>query len=230
MISLKPLGILLAAVVVSCTAAQAADLPSMPASAPATVSEVPLGFYAHVGPAGLIMDEGATLKVAGQKLTGATIAIKSQVTAAIEFGYFVTPNVAVSFTGGVPPLAKIEADGTLKGYPTIGKVSYGPMTLTAHYHFLDLGRFQPYLGAGPAFMYVFDDNDGMMSHLKVKEAVGVAFQAGADIMLDQHWGMFIDVKKAVLRTHATGFLGAAPVKASVTLDPLVLSGGVSYRF
>jgi outer membrane protein len=212
--------------------AQAADLPSapLPAPAPLAVSDVPLSFYVHVGPAGLIMDEGASLKVAGQKQLGATIAIKSQVTSSVELGYFVTRNVAISFTGGIPPLAKIEADGTMKGYPTIGKASYGPMTLTAHYHFMDLGRFQPYVGVGPAFMYVFDDNDGLMSRLKVKEAVGFAFQAGADFMIDQHWGLFVDAKKAILRTHATGFLGALPVKADVKLDPLVLSGGLAYRF
>jgi outer membrane protein len=96
--------------------------------------------------------------------------------------------------------------------------------------FVDLGRFQPYLGAGPAFMYVFDDNDGLMNRLKVKEAVGFAFQAGADFMIDQHWGLFVDAKKAILRTHATGFLGVLPVKADVKLDPLVLSGGLTYRF
>jgi hypothetical protein len=132
MVSVKSLLIVLAAVGLFATAAQAADLPAVQRAAPVTVSDVPLGFFVHVGPAGLVMDEGASLKVAGQKLTCAIIAIKSQVTAAVELGYFVTPNVAVSFTGGIPPLAKIEADGTLKGYPTIGKASYGPMTLTAH--------------------------------------------------------------------------------------------------
>jgi outer membrane protein len=229
---MKPAGILFAAVGLFVARAHAADLPSVPPPPPAPLgfSDVPLGLYAHVGPAGLIMDEGATLKVAGQKQVGATIAIKSQVTAAVEVGYFVTHNLAVSFTGGIPPLAKIEADGTMKGYPTIGKASYGPMTLTAHYHFLDLGRFQPYVGAGAAYMYVFDDNDGLMNRLKVKEALGFAFQAGADFMIDQHWGVFVDAKKAILRTHATGFLGPMPVKADVKLDPLVLSGGLTYRF
>jgi outer membrane protein len=60
--------------------------------------------------------------------------------------------------------------------------------------------------------------------------LGVAFQAGADIMIDQHWGVFVDAKKAILRTNATGFLGPLPVRADVRLDPTVLSGGVTYRF
>jgi outer membrane protein len=69
-----------------------------------------------------------------------------------------------------------------------------------------------------------------MNELKVKNTVGIAFQAGADIMVNRHWGVFVDVKKALLRTTATGYLGPAPVKADVKLDPLVLSGGVTYRF
>ena len=209
-------------------AAHAADLAPAPLPAP-PVDALP-GLYVHVGPAGLIMDEGATIRVAGQKYPGATIAIKSQLTPSVELGYFVSPNLAVSFTGGIPPLAKVEAAGTLQGSPPFGKASYGPVTLTAHYHFLDLGRVQPYVGFGAAYMYVFDDKDGLMSDLKVKQALGVAFQAGADIMIDQHWGVFVDAKKAILRTNATGFLGPLPVRADVRLDPTVLSGGVTYRF
>ena len=113
----KRLGFFIAAVGLLGAGAHAADLPSAPfsATAPIQVTNVPPSFYVHVGPAGLIMDEGASLKVAGQKQVGATIAIKSQLTAAVELGYFVTSNIAVSFTGGLPPLAKIEADGTMKG-------------------------------------------------------------------------------------------------------------------
>ena len=229
MITFKPLAAVAAAALgLIAGAAHAADL--APAPLPLPTPEALPGLYVHVGPAGLIMDEGATIRVAGQKYPGATIAIKSQLTPSVELGYFVSPNLAVSFTGGLPPLAKVEADGTLKGSPPFGKASYGPVTLTAHYHFMDLGRVQPYIGFGAAYMYVFDDKDGLMSDLKVKQALGVAFQAGADIMIDQHWGVFVDAKKAILRTHATGFLGPAPVRADVRLDPLVLSGGVTYRF
>jgi outer membrane protein len=224
----KSAAVAAAALYLSAGAVRAADLPPAPV-VPAFV-EAALGFYVHVGPAAIVMSEGATLKVAGQPQAGATIAIKSQVTPSVELGYFVTPNVAVSFTGGIPPLAKIEGDGSMKGYPTIGKATYGPMTLTAHYHFMNLGPIQPYVGVGPAFMYVFDNNDGLLGELKVKNTVGIAFQAGADILVNRNWGLFVDVKKALLRTTATGVLGPYPAKADVTLDPLVVSGGLTYRF
>jgi outer membrane protein len=166
----------------------------------------------------------------GQRLEGANISIKPQATVALEAGYFVSPNLAVSFTGGVPPFAKIEGAGTMAGVGRVGATTYGPMTLTAHYHFTHFGRLQPYMGAGPAFMYVFDEKDAAMSALRVEHAAGFAFQIGADYMITDHLGLFVDVKKAILRTEAKGFYGPFPINADIKLDPLVVHGGLSVRF
>jgi outer membrane protein len=207
--------------------AYAADVQT---SAPASIHTRAPGFFVHVGPAAVVLNESATMFAAGYKLDGANISIKPQATLALEAGYFLSPNFAVSFTGGVPPFAKIEGAGTMAGVGRVGATTYGPMTLTAHYHFTDMGRLQPYLGAGLAFMYVFDEKDGAMSQLKVENAVGFAFQVGADFMITDQWGLFIDVKKAILRTEAKGFYGPFPIDADIKLDPLVVHGGVSLRF
>jgi outer membrane protein len=42
--------------------------------------------------------------------------------------------------------------------------------------------------------------------------------------------VFIDVKKFIVRTRATGYLGPAPVHATVRLDPLVTQAGISFSF
>lgn len=209
--------------------ATAADIPAprtvslqQPASAPR--------FFLHIGPAGLVLDEDADIYAAGSLVPGGTIKIKSHLTFAVEAGYYLTPNIAVSFTGGLPPNVKIEAAGTMNGMGRVGATTYGPTTATIHYHFTHLGRFQPYIGAGPAFMYVFDQNDGIMSKLRVDNTVGFAVQAGANYMFTDNWGVFVDVKKAILRTEATGYLGPAPIKADIKLDPLVLHTGVTFRF
>jgi outer membrane protein len=212
---------------VGATHASAADVP---AEAPPVELRGPLGFYVHVGLAGIDLDEGAKINVAGTRIIGGDVSIKPQLTPAVEVGYFFTPELAVSFTGGFPPRIKVEADGTMNGMGLVGRSTYGPMTLTAHYHIQGFGRFQPYLGLGAAFMYVFDRSDGLMTRLEIDNAAGVALQAGADFMIDNHWGLFVDVKKAYLRTEARGFLGPAPVKADVTLDPAVVHAGVTYRF
>lgn len=211
---------------VSTSAALAADL-AVPESAP--IANRP-SFYLHVGPAAIILDESASMKAAGQNVPGGNIAMEPQATAVVEAGYFFTPNLAVSFTGGLPLHADIEAAGTMDGLGRVGETLYGPVALTAHYHFTGLGRMQPYLGLGPAFMYVFDATDGLLTDLKIDHAFGFAFQAGVDLMLNEHWGLFVDAKKVILRTEASGSLGGVPIDADVTLDPLVIHAGLTFRF
>lgn len=208
------------AAAVMATAANAAD--EAPVSAPR--------IFVHAGPAGIILDEGAVIKAEGEVVPGATIRIKPEVTFVVEAGLYLTPHWAVSFTGGIPPEADVEAAGSMQGMGRVGKVLYGPSALTAHYHFTRFGRFQPYVGAGPVFMLVFRDHDGLLSNLRAAGNVGFAGQAGFDYVINDHWTAFVDAKKAYLRTHATGQLGPAPVRAAIRMDPLVLHGGIGLRF
>lgn len=212
-------------------AAGAADYVTATPRAPG-VDPRPYSFFVHAGVGGLWLSEGASLTAGGAPVAGGNISIrpKPQITAVIEFGYFVTPNVAISFTGGFPPSIDINGAGTIAGLGRLGSATYGPMTLTAHYHFTGLGAFQPYVGLGPTFMYVFKTSDAMLANLHIDHAIGFAGQIGFDYMINENWGLFVDLKKAYLRTHATGTLGGAPIRARVKLDPLVLSTGLTYRF
>lgn len=188
------------------------------------------GWFLHVGPAGLVLNESAKISLGGARVPGASISIDPQLTGAVEFGYFFNPNFAVSFTGGFPPTVDVLGRGTVAGLGRLGTATYGPATLTAHYHFTGFGNIQPYIGAGPTFMYVFNTKDGAMADLKMQNAIGFAVQAGVNIMVNQNWGVFFDVKKAYLRSTASGNLGGAPVKGKVVLDPLVIHTGVTYKF
>jgi outer membrane protein len=188
------------------------------------------GFYLHVGPGMLDLNEGADIRVGGALQAGASIDIDPHFSAIVEAGYFFTPNFAVSFTGGLPPKIDIMGAGAAAPLGRLGTMTYGPSTLTAHYHFTNFGRFQPYIGAGPTFMLAFDTKDGALANLKVDHAIGFAVQIGADFMINENWGAFVDFKKAYLRTKATGTLGGAPVTSDVRLDPAVYHVGITYRF
>ena len=211
-----------------------ASLGAFSAASAADFGPEPNRFFLHVGPGAVILSEDATMTAGGQALAGATIYIRSQVTPIAEVGYYLTPQVAVSFTGGFPPLAKVEADGSIKGLGTVGKVRYGPMALTATYHFgmpFELPmNVRPYVGAGVVYMHVFANKDGVLTNLKVDDAFGYAGQVGVDAQISEHVGVFIDLKKAHLRTEGTGMLGPAPIAAKIKLDPLVISAGAAFRF
>lgn len=187
-------------------------------------------WYVHAGVGGIFLSESAKIKAGGSPLLGANVKIDSQITPVVEVGYFVTPNIAVSLTGGLPPKINIEGKGAIAGLGTLGSAVYGPATLTAHYHFMDLGNIQPYVGAGIAYMKIFSTKDRALANLKADDAFGAVLQAGVDIMVSRNWGAFVDVKKAWLRTDSTGTLGGVPIATKLTLDPLVVHSGVTYRF
>lgn len=216
--------------VFAASAAGAADLPLLaqdPTGSPGSWSQ---GFYVHVGPVALISDAAAKIGTPLGRYPGATIKIAPQVTASAEVGYFFNPNWAVSAAFGIPPTATIDGAGTVSALGRLGSATYGPTTVTAHYHLTSFGRFQPYIGGGPAYLIAFDSRDGSVTNLQVRSAWGAVGQIGFDYLLTEHLGAFVDAKKAYLRTTAVGLLGAVPIRADIKLDPYVVSGGVTYRF
>jgi outer membrane protein len=113
---------------------------------------------------------------------------------------------------------------------TLGSALYGPMTLTAEYHFNREGKFQPYVGAGAAFLLIFKTKDGAVTDLKAKDDVGEAVSAGFDYMLTPKTGIYVDARNTWLKTTTTGFLGPAAVVGKVRLDPAAYSVGLVHRF
>lgn len=187
-------------------------------------------FFLHVGPAGLFLDEGAEIKLNGSIVPGASVRINDHATLGFEVGYFFDPNWAVSFTGGFPPAPSINGAGTVESLGKLGSILYGPTALTGHYHFTNFGALKPYVGAGAMFMFVFNNDSAALQDMKVNGAIGAVGQIGAEYMLTEKLGLFLDVKKAYLRTNATGTLYGLPVESKVRLDPLVINAGLTYRF
>jgi outer membrane protein len=123
-----------------------------PASKPLRVSDAGSasgrGFFLDVGPGALVFDASATIRAGGAVLPGATVKIDPNGTLITEFGYRWN-NASVSLTGGIPPVATVNGAGSIAGLGELGRIRYGPVVLAAQYHFTQLGRFQPYVGAGP---------------------------------------------------------------------------------
>jgi outer membrane protein len=214
--------------VLAANAASAADL-AISGGDTTPMVDMP-SFYLHVGVAGIFNAPHARISLAGSPISGAAVKIGDRATLAIEAGYFVAPHIAVSVSGGVPPVSKVEAAGSLSGLGAIGKTQGGPVAATVHYHFDGFGAFQPYLGAGVSALVVFGDEDRLLRRYRTEDTVGPVLQAGFDLMLDTQWGVFFDVKKGFLATTTKGYLSGLPVRSSVSLDPVVLHSGLIYRF
>lgn len=156
-------------------------------------------------------------------------------TLAVE--YFATPNVSVEticcFTQH-----HVTGTGAIAGADIAQHVLILPATITLKYHF-NAGGIKPYVGAGPAVFFYFDEKPGATAQalgatkLKMDNKFGVALQAGVDVPLgDSGLGISLDAKRYFMKAK-THFYTAGGVEALSTthkLDPWVVSGGVYARF
>lgn len=192
----------------------------------------------RVGPAQVLFDASAKVDVGGTTVPGANVGAEDNTTLALDIGYALTDRWTIRAAVGIPPTTTLSAAGTLKGFVppltgTLGRVKYGPAVLSATWKIGDFGAFHPYVGAGLNYTHVFSSEDGDIAGLKVDSAFGTVLEGGFDVPLDRHWSLFLDARKIFVKTMATGTvpaLGGPPAKASVTLDPLIVHMGVSYRF
>lgn len=184
----------------------------------------------HIGAADVAPQESAKVSAAGAVVPGGNVSMSDEWTVEAELGYALTRNFSIAVATGYPPTFTVKGAGSLAALGTAGKITGGPSAVLAQWHFNRNGRVQPYVGAGIGILAVFGTKDEGLSHLTADNAVGPTLQAGVDAMLNKHWGLFFDFKKAWISTTSTGSLGPVPVVAKVDIDPIVPSFGATYRF
>jgi outer membrane protein len=224
--------------------ANAADLALPPPPPPPPPAPL---FYVHVGALGIFPQVNAsttgggffnTVNPGGPLLTNIwNVAIRPQYTVGLEAGYFVTPNIALALSSGVPPIAHIKATGVtlapLLGSDLLGSVRYGPAVLLLQYHFTQFGAIQPYVGVGGAYVLNFGNiSDGILRNFSVDQNFAFVVQAGADLMLTPNWGVFVDAKKVFYNTDAQGFLlnTNVPIRTHVAVDPWAATAGITFKY
>lgn len=159
--------------------------------------------------------------------TGLGLGINNKWMPEVDISYFINPNVAVELILTVPQKQSIYSNGT-----RIGSLKHLPPTLTAQYHFTNLGGFKPYLGAGlnyTRFSSVqFDPAIVAALNPSVdKNSFGWALQAGVDIPLAKNLYLNFDVKKVQIKTDVSSF-GAKVGQFKV--NPVLVGVGLGWRF
>jgi outer membrane protein len=156
-------------------------------------------------------------------------------TVALE--YFFTPNISVETICCITP-HDVDGAGALQGGELIDDAIVLPATITLKYHLTGFGDFKPYLGAGPAHFFIFDEDVGAgsaplgVTDVDLSDDFGFALQAGFDVPIDDNgWLFSLDAKRYFVDTTAT-FSGASGVliQTEHDLDPWVVSAGIGYRF
>jgi outer membrane protein len=178
----------------------------------------------------LDLADDIVLRAGGQVVPNADVHTDAQYTASLLVGRFIAEHFALTATVGLPPHVKVDGRKALAPFGRLGEATYGPAGFSVQYRPVREGPVQPYVGAGVAYLMVFSTKDGAFQDVEIEDDVGPVVEAGADIMLNDRMGVFLDVKKLFLTTKATGTFGGAPIETDIRLDPWVLTAGGLVRF
>lgn len=193
-------------------------------------------FFVHAGALGAFANTNASPTGGGLFEGLSNVAIRPVYTLVFEAGYYITPNIAISFATAVPPVTHFKATGLVEapvfGTDLLGSARYGEVALLLQYHFTQFGPLQPYLGAGGGYGLNFGNiSDGILRNFYWDQNFAFLVQAGTDYMFTPNWGLFVDGKKVFFSTDAGGFApGVGPVRALVRVDPWVADVGITFKY
>ena len=108
-----------------------------------------------------------------------------------------------------------------------------PITATLQFHFAPDSRFDPYVGAGVAYV-LFDEFDGLddldeldIDEIDVDDDYGFVVNAGMSFDITPNFAIVADAKYVPIEAEINAS-GLAP--ATLEINPLILSAGASFQF
>ncbi len=165
-------------------------------------------------------------------------------TLGVEAGVFVTRNISLNVSSGIPEYVDVKTKGynpenaVLTNGTVLAQIMPAFVPITAVYHFDNFGAFRPYVGAGIAPGFSLANKNGFTTGVHVGSSVGPVIQAGFDYMMTPSWGMSVDVKKtfAYSQSNQDGLnipgVGAFPANSYLHthFQPWTFSAGLVYAF
>ena len=180
--------------------------------------------------------------LAGTNLGGkATMSSDTQL--GLNFAYMVTNHVGIELLAATPfeHDVKIKNTGLDAANGKLGTLKHLPPTLSVVYYPLDSkSAFQPYVGAGINYTWIYDEHVGSsaqgrgFNNFKAENSWGWAAPGGMDYMINDKWMINGQVRYIDISTKATVENSALPAgtraKVNVDVDPMVYMVGIGYKF
>lgn len=221
----------------SILAANAADLAAPRNQPPAPEAPLPdafqpwqirlraVGLLTHPGGGDLNTLNGNAFVSNGLKASNAVIP-------EIDVSYYLTKNFALELVCCIS-YNKLFLKGGPLANTQVGDTWVFPPTLMLQYHWTEFGKFQPYIGVGVNYTHYFNQQAayGVLSHLNVTDSWGIAGQVGFDYMINDHWGLNVDLKKIMMNPNVTASLSDGTiVHGHAGINPWLVGAGITYRF
>jgi len=169
---------------------------------------------------------------------GSQTAANDNIVPTVAVEYFASPSVSIE-TICCLTQHHISGAGALAGTDIVDHVMILPATVTLKYHLGDGTGIKPYVGVGPSMFFFIDEKPGATTtalggtSLNLENKLGFVLQAGVDVPVnDSGMGISFDAKKYYMDTvlHVRNAAGSEVLRTKHSLDPWVLSAGLSFRF
>ncbi|MEC7691271.1 MAG: OmpW family outer membrane protein [Pseudomonadota bacterium] len=184
-------------------------------------------------------DETSTIIAGGADL-GVDLSVDNDAQLGLNVAYFITDNINIELLAATPFTHDVSfgVSDPLGTGDKLGEVTHLPPTLTVNYYFNDPAAvFQPYIGAGLNYTFIFDEEftsangDAGLTDLDLDNSFGVSAQIGADYMLNNDWHINASVRWIDIDTEATFNVGEAQGSVNdIQIDPWVYTISVGYTF
>ncbi|WP_137888616.1 OmpW family protein [Pseudomonas sp. 2FE] len=182
-------------------------------------------------------EDSSNLAIAGAKVVGSQATLDSDTQLGLTAAYMLSDHVAVELLAATPfqHSVGVKGLGALDG--KLADLKQLPPTLSLQYYPLAAkSQVQPYVGAGLNYTLFFDEDltsarkSQGFNNLDLDDSMGLALQAGLDLMLTEQLLLNAAVWYVDIDTTATAYLGDTQVKVNVDVDPWVYMVGLGYKF
>jgi len=177
-------------------------------------------------------------------LSGHGVGFSNSIIPELDISYYFTKNIAAELILGTTKTTVSGVGDKMKALGMnrkLGSVWLLPPTLTMQYHFTNFGKFQPYVGAGVNYTFMYNEHSWGLRDFTVDSNIGGAAQIGFDYMFTKHWGFNVDAKKMWMKTSyhgkigphssaATSTLAGTRIEGRVNPNPWLIGSGITYRF
>ena len=174
--------------------------------------------------------------------SNAKLQVDSNTIPELDISYYFTKNIAAELILALGTRHDVNVSSAGLVGKALGSVNLLPPTLTAQWHFMPDQTFDPYVGAGVAYVRAMDNGltaqvGALALPIRIeRNNFGGVLQAGFDVNLKDKWLVNFDVKKVFVSTDVMLDGTAARLKAgfqkidSLDLDPWIVSVGFGKKF
>lgn len=191
--------------------------------------------------------DSSSVKVDQGPLAGADLGGKATMSSdtqlGLNFAYMLTNHLGIELLAATPFEHDVKLKGTALSAANgkLGTLKHLPPTLSLVYYPLDpKSAFQPYVGGGINYTYIYDEHVGSQaqsagfSNFKAENSWGLAWQVGADYMLTDNIMINAQVRYIDIDTRATvennSIAPGTRARVDIDVDPFIYMVGLGYKF